>query len=133
MPKTVSYNEGDGALDDKLAINVQIPDVNGATVLVGGNVSIPGGIPLNSISASVVFPVAPASGVMYFNIQVDPYVAGGNVTIQSSSASPPSPLASGDGNGTHLQRIVYSDMLATTSLDPALDGGVTPDQPTGSP
>lgn len=132
MPLTISYREGDGVNDDLIAMNIQLPDTNGGNANVGGVIQA-AGASADTVNATLALPAAPVSGSIYFNIQVDPYVAGGNPSVQQSITTSPAALASGDSNPAHLQRIVYSQTLTSTTIDPALDAGSTPDPSLGSP
>lgn len=131
---TVSYVEGDGVVDDRLMIGVQLPDTNGGNLLVNGMIQVVGAPADYLTGATLATPSAPATGVIYWNVQVDPYTPGGTPSIQQSISAPPSALASADGNPAHVQRIVYSMMLTPTTTDPALDPNASsPDPAVGLP
>lgn len=123
MPLTISYLEGNGQADDRLAIQVQLPDGNGGNANVGGAVQAVGQS-VQTVSATLALPAAPGSGSIFFNIQVD--VTSGAATLQQSTSAPPAAI-----NGNN--RIVYSQTLTPATTDPALDAGVTPDPAVGSP
>jgi hypothetical protein len=133
MGLTISYSEGNGIADDQLNIGVQLPDTNGGNLIVIGAIA-PAGSPPDSFGpTTLACPAAPGSGSIYWNVQVDPYVVGGNPSIQQSTSAAPAALASGDGVSGHVQRIVYSCVLTSSTTDPALDAGTTPDPSLGAP
>lgn len=123
MPLTINYIEGDGVTDDSLNIGVQLPDTNGGNLTVLGRVAATGQAAMNVPTTTLAAPAAPASGSLYFNVQVD--VTTGVATMQQSTSAPPPAISANN-------RIVYSQVLTATTLDPALDAGTTPDPTAGA-
>jgi len=137
MPLTVSYTEGNGIFDDRLSISIGLPD-SGNAIAVSGTVQLaatsggqsPSGDvlppilqPAQNVTATLTAPAPPASGVVYYNVQIDG--ATGAASLQSSPTSPP-PL------NTPTSRIVFSQTLTPASTDDATAGGdSTPMQPLG--
>lgn len=132
MGVTVQYVEGNGVQDDQLAISVQLPDANGGNLIVAGVVQPTGGASDSLTPTTIAMPAAPATGSIFLNVQVDPYIVGGTPTIQQSIAAPPAALPSADAISGHVMRIVYSETLTSTSTNPADTGGITPDPALGS-
>jgi hypothetical protein len=124
VPLTVSYSEGNGAADNRLAISVSLPDGNGGNAVVAGMVQAAGASAETVGPTTLALPTAPVSGSIYFNIQVD--VTSGAATLQQSTSAPPAPI-----NGNNV--IVYNQVLTSSTTDPAEDDGSTPDSTTGQP
>ncbi len=122
MPKVIQIVEGDGVTSDAYALTIALPDSNGGNALVGGTMQAIG-LASVTVSAADTLPSAPASGLLYFNLQLDPIT--GTVTLQQSTvAEPPAYLAS---DGVNVCRIIYADVLTPTSTNPSYSaGGVIP-------
>ena len=128
MAMSIFFSEGDGIVDDRFALSLNLPDTNGGTISINGQTQV-AGLPAVVVATSVTVPVAPASGLVYFNVQIDP--ANGAATLyQSTSANPPVVSST---NGTSLCRTIYTGTISPTQTDPALDAGTTPDDPSGYP
>lgn len=110
MAATYSYITGDGVNADYLALNVAMPDANGGTVNINGQINAVGVGPV-AVSSSVVLPAAPASGSIFFIIECN-RTTGACALLQSTSAFP-SPDAGND--------VIFQDILTPTTTDPALD------------
>lgn len=117
MPLTISNYTGDGATAPKLDTYIQLPD-SGTTVLVGGSVTAVN-LPLATITGSpLTMPVAPGSGSIFWNIQVDQI--SGAATVQQSTTADPAPV-----NGNTL--VIFRQTLVPGSIDPATTLSSTPD------
>jgi len=125
---TISFNEGNGVLDDQYALNIALPDANGGSIAVNGNCTAQG-LSQVAVSGTVNAPTAPGSGLIYFNIQIDP--TNGSVALLQSTSAQPAPATAADG--VSLKRIVYNTVIAPANTDPALDAGTTPDNPANLP
>jgi hypothetical protein len=122
VPKVIQIVEGDGVTDDAYALTIALPDTNGGNALIGGTMQAKG-LALVTVSAADTLPSAPASGLLYFNLQIDP-ITGGVAVQQSTTAEPPPYLAS---DGVNVCRLIYADVLAPTSTNPSYSaGGVIP-------
>jgi len=128
MAMSIFFSEGNGVVDDQFALSLSLGDVNGGTIAVNGTVTAMG-LSQVSVNASVSIPSAPGSGNVYYNLQVDPI--NGAVTMYQSTVSQPAPTVA--SNGVTLKRIIYNTVINSTSTDPALNAGTTPDNPVGLP
>jgi len=114
---TVTNQTGDGVLDDLFNVVVTLPDT-GTAVQLDGYVQPVGGPSVNITGGPLTIPAAPASGSVFYNIQVDS-VAGAASVQQSTTADPP-PV-------TGTSRVVFRQTLTPSVTDPALGAESTPD------
>ena len=119
MSLTVTNQTGDGVLDDLFNVVVTLPDT-GTAVQLDGYVQPVGGPSMNITGGPLTIPAAPApaSGSVFYNIQVDS-VAGAASVQQSTTADPA--LVTG------TSRVVFRQTLTPSVTDPALGAESTPD------
>ena len=117
MASTISDVSGDGVLTNLIQLNISLPDTNGGNIVVAGQVKAVAGL-LQAVAGAVAFPVAPASGSIYFIVEVN--LVNGVVALLQSTVSTPVP----DANNI----MVLSDILTATTTDLAQNPNfVTPD------
>lgn len=116
MATTFSNHTGDGLLDDLISTSIELPDT-GTTLNLSGSVQAVGATLVTITPATLAMPAAPASGSIFWNVQVDK--GSGVATVQQSTSADPAPLANNE--------VVLRQTLGTTSTDPALTPVVTPD------
>lgn len=124
LPQTIQYLEGDGKADDFFNVAVLLPDT-GSSMQVAGTVQIAGGTPFSIPLTTLTAPAPPATGSIYYNVQVDGTT--GTPTLQQSTTAPPPAINANN-------RIVFSQTITSTSTDLALAGNdATPDPALGAP
>lgn len=111
MPVTRTEASGDGINAAIVNYAIALPDTNGGSVLITGYVQQPGFSTQSITGSPLTAPVAPGSGSLYWNINVD-YTTGA-VTVQSSVSSDPLPTATG--------LILYRETLTATTLVTDID------------
>ncbi len=117
MSLTVTNQTGDGVLDDLFNVVVTLPDT-GTAVQLDGYVQPVGGPSVNITGGPLTIPTAPASGSVFYNIQVDSVA--GAASVQQSTTADPAPV-------TGTSRVVFRQTLTSSVTDPALGAESTPD------
>ncbi|GAC1375204.1 MAG: hypothetical protein NVSMB4_03210 [Acidimicrobiales bacterium] len=117
MPLTVTNQSGDGFTADLLDVSVQLPD-SGTSVPVSGRVAAKGAAGQAITGSPLTMPAAPASGSVFWNVQVD--VTSGAATVQQSTTADPAPINANN-------RVVFRQTLTSTSTDAATTPASTPD------
>lgn len=124
MPLTIQYLEGDGKADDFFNVAVLLPDT-GSSMQVAGTVQIAGGTPYSIQLTTLTAPAPPATGSIYYNVQVDGTT--GTPTLQQSTTALPAAI-------NVNSRIVFSQVITLASTDLALAGNDSmPDPALGAP
>lgn len=113
----MSNQSGDGVSADFIDAYLQLPD-SGTSVLVTGRVQAVNFGSVNVSGSPLTIPSAPASGSVFYNIQVDSVT--GLATVQQSAVTDPSPINA-------ASRVVFRQTLVPTSVDPATTPEATPD------
>lgn len=117
MPLTTSNYSGDGVNTVKVDTYIQLPD-SGTAVNVAGSVQAVGSPAVAITGSPLTMPAAPASGSIFWNIQVD--TGTGAATVQQSTTADPAPIST-------TAVVIFRQTLTSTSTDPALVGSATPD------
>ena len=117
MPLTASSQTGDGLTADFIDVDLTLPD-SGTSVAVSGRVQPISGVSVNVSGSPLTMPAAPASGSVFWNVQVD--MVTGLATVQSSVSADPVPLSL-------TARIVLRQTLTPASTSAALTPESTPD------
>ena len=117
MPLTITNQTGDGATVDFEDYSIQLPDA-GTAVQITGRIQKVGGASLTVTGSPLTIPAAPGSGSIFYNIQVD--TTTGAATVQQSTSADPAAINANS-------RVVFRQVLGTTSTDPATTPESTPD------
>lgn len=117
MPLTVIDVTGDGVVADLSDVAIQLPD-SGTSVTISGRVQAVGASSAAITGSPLTMPTAPASGSVFWNIQVD--TVSGAASVQQSTSADPAPIS-------QTARVVFRQTLSPSSTDPALTPESTPD------
>ncbi len=117
MSLTVTNQSGDGATATLLDVTLQLPDT-GTVVGIIGRVQMVGNPAVTVTGTPLAIPVAPATGSVFYNVQVDSGT--GVATVQQSTTADPAPIS-------QTALVVFRQTLGTTSTDPATTPEATPD------
>lgn len=117
MPLTIINQSGDGSTATLLDVQLQLPD-SGTSVPVVGRVKTVAGAAQTVTGSPLAIPAAPASGSIFYNVQVD--TTTGAATVQQSTTADPAPI-----NANNV--VVFRQTLISTSTDPATTAASTPD------
>ena len=117
MPLTITNQSGDGVTADLLDVSLQLPD-SGTSVTLSGRVVVKGGAGQAITGSPLTMPTAPATGSVFWNVQVDSI--SGAATVQQSTTADPAPISS-------TNRVVFRQTLTPTSNDAATTPESTPD------
>jgi len=117
MPLSITSQTGDGLTADFLDISLTLPD-SGTSVAITGRVQPVNGASVTVSGGPLTIPAAPASGSVFYNVQVDS--VSGVATVQQSTTADPAAIP-----GT--ARVVFRQTLTPSSTDPATTPESTPD------
>ncbi len=117
MPLSITSQTGDGMVADFVDVSLALPD-SGTAVQVTGRVQPINGTSVNVSGGPLAIPAAPASGSVFYNVQVDS--VSGVATVQQSTTADPAAIS-----GT--ARVVFRQTLTPASTDPATTPESTPD------
>lgn len=117
MAMTITNQTGDGAVADLLDVTLTLPDT-GTSMGIFGRVQVVGAAAVAITGSPLAIPAAPASGSVFYNVQVDSGT--GAATVQQSTVADPTPISS-------ASRVVFRQTLVPTSTNPALVASSTPD------
>ena len=118
MPQTITNLTGDGVVDDLYDVTLALPDAGTAVTIIGRIVPMGTTTNVTITGSPLAIPAAPASGSVFYNIQVDSVT--GLATVQQSTVADPAAI-------TGTAKIVFRQILTPTSTDPALVSSSTPD------